>query len=543
MSVGGSADAISDALGRAAGVVSASSQLVANVLGNVDRLVGGVLADAGAIAGATRPQASADDPPMPTASRGFAAREVFSGKSPDQDKPELDVARLLEAGGRALRMARAAGLARRSAPRFLRVVREGLWMHLQYRLHAIKTAGMTPEAARTAREALDLRAAERAYTLCVELRGGVLKLGQFLSSRVDLLPAAWVTSLSRLQDRVPAIPWESVRARIEEELGAPVETLFSSVDAEPIAAASLAQVHAATLEDGTRVVVKVQVPGVEQSVHADLEAFALLSRVLESTLPQMDLPTIVTELARAVRLELDYCVEADSAEELGRLEGGGDVVVPRVVRERSARRVLTMERLEGSRLGDGLAAMVERGDLSARDRVLGILLETFVAQVLRHGVFHADPHPGNFLVLEGPSGPRLGLLDFGCVARLEPARRRAYAGIVAAVVSRDHERTRALLEALGFVARDPEGEGVRAYAELLLEAFRGQGTFADGAIDPEAQLRRALELARDNPVVRVPHDFVLLGRVLATLGGLFLHHKPALSPLAIVLPHLAGVSA
>ncbi len=521
MSAGGSADAIAGALGRAAGVVSASSQLVVHVLGNVDRLVGGVLEDAGAIAGA-----------------GTRAR----GRTAGEAAVELDVASLLEAGGRAIRSARAAGLAGRSAPRFLRVLREGLWMHLQYRLHAIKTAGLPPEAARAAREALDARAAERAYALCVELRGGVLKLGQFLSSRLDLLPPAWVSSLSRLQDRVPAVPWTQIVARIEAELGAPVEALFASIDPEPIAAASLAQVHAATLEDGTRVVVKVQVPGVEENVHADLEAFALLARVLESALPQMDLPTVVTELSRAVRLELDYRVEADSAEELGRLVGGGDVVVPRVVRERSSGRVLTMERLDGARLTDALddMARVARADL---DRVLGIMLETFVAQVLRHGVFHADPHPGNFLVLEGPTGPRLGLLDFGCVARLEPARRRAYAGIVAAVVSRDESRTRALLETLGFAARDAEGEGVHAYAELLLEAFRGGGTLADGGIDPEAQLRRALELARENPVVRVPHDFVLLGRVMATLGGLYMHHKPALSPLAIVLPHLAGVGA
>jgi ubiquinone biosynthesis protein len=484
-----------DRVGR---VMGASATLVAHVLGHVDRLVDDVLGDAGEIA---------------------------------REGDALYKATTVAAGQ--------VSAAVRAAPRFGRIVREVVRVVAAYRLHEKKALLYGPEAAKASRERLDRESAERLYELCVELRGGVLKLGQFVSGRVDLLPPAYVEALSRLQDRVPAVPWEPIRARIEGELGAPVAELFRSIDPEPLAAASLAQVHAAVLADGTEVVVKVQVPGIEELVEIDLAAFRVLARTLGDLLPKMDLPTIADELSRAVREELDYEVEAKNAADLRERIAGADVVVPRTFPERSSKRVLTLERLVGERLADALAAAAAGGEAGAasRDRILGRMLDTFCAQVLVHGIFHADPHPGNFLVLPGD---RIALLDFGCVMRLAPERRRAYAELTGAILAGDAAQMATRLEAIGFGARDGDPAQVVRFAELLLDTFRKDVSLDMADLDPQAQLARALELARDNPIVKIPQDFVLLGRVFGSLGGLYLHHRPRIRPLQILLPHLAA---
>lgn len=477
---------------RVGRVVGASATLVAHVLGHVDRLVDDVLGDAAAI-----------------------AREADA---------------LYQAATVA---AEQVGSAVRAAPRFSRIVREVVRIVAAYRLHEKKALVLSPERAAAARERLDRDSAERLYALCVELRGGVLKVGQFVSSRVDLLPAPYVEALSRLQDRVPAVPWERIRSRVADELGAGPEELFATVDPEPLAAASLAQVHAATLADGTEVVLKVQVPGIEEVIEIDLAALRVLARTLQDLLPKMDLPTIADELSRAVREELDYEAEARNAAELRERLAGSGVVVPRAFPERSSRRVLVLERIAGERLTDAL----DRAGPDGKDRILGTLLDTFCSQVLVHGVFHADPHPGNFLVLPGD---RVALLDFGCVMRLEPARRRAYAELAGAILGGDAAQMAARLEAIGFRAKDGDPAQVVRFAELLLDAFRKDISLDLADLDPKAQLDHALELARQNPIVKVPQDFVLLGRVFGALGGLYLHHRPRLKPLSILMPHLAA---
>ncbi|MEW6267999.1 MAG: AarF/UbiB family protein [Thermodesulfobacteriota bacterium] len=484
-------------VGRAAAVAGASLDLAAHLAGRVERLVRGVVADS-------------------------------------QEVAEHSQALYRLAADRA---AAIAGVVR-ATPRFARVTGELLRLAAAYRVHAARSELLSPEHTVREREALHRRAAERVYDLCVELRGGVLKVGQFASSRMDLLPQPWIEALSRLQDRVPPVPFAEIAPRVEQELGAPLGELFASFDEQPIAAASLAQVHGATLHDGSRVAVKVLVPGIEEKVEADLAALSLLASVLRDSFPQADLPSIADELARSVRAELDYVREAEQLRAVARnFADDARIVVPRLHEARCSGRVLTMERIDGEPIVAFLDRCETRGEDGARERdqVLATLLDAFCTQVLRHGLFQADPHPGNFLVT---ADSRLALLDFGSVQRLSDEVRLAYAEVARSVLIGDPRRTAGLLYDLGFRTRDGSTEPLVEVAGLVLELFRKEaGRLAD--FDPQANAAAFLAALEANPVLRVPGHFVLLGRLLLTAGGLLLRYQPRIDPFRVIVPHLA----
>jgi len=159
--------------------------------------------------------------------------------------------------------------------------------------------------------------------------------------------------------------------------------------------------------------------------------------------------------------------------------------------------------------------------------------------VLVHGVFQGDPHPGNFLVVPGERGPRLALLDFGCIERHDAPTRTAYASLAMAVLARDRARMAACFEALGFRSRDGGTAGLEAYAELFLAAFR-EGMRLDVDVDHAAHVRRILDLTEENPIAEIPGHFVLLGRVFASLGGLIVRYRPDLRLSALLRPGLAA---
>jgi ubiquinone biosynthesis protein len=337
---------------------------------------------------------------------------------------------------------------------------------------------------------------------------------------------------------VRPVDLQAIRDRIEQELGAPLAERFALFDPEPLAAASLAQVHGAVLEGGTRVAVKVQVPGVEEQVEGDLALLKVLGGFLDDLTPTLDLVPVVAELTRSVREELDYRLEAARAQRMAAdLADFPDVHVPRVFEELSTDRVLTLERIDGERLTDFLDRSKGEGEAgaAARDRVLSSLVRTYAVQILALGRFQADPHPGNFLV--EPSG-RLALLDFGALETLADEERRGYAALVAAIIARDRQGAAELLAALGFrVQASGNPEALVEMAELILDAFRPDPDRPLGELDPRAAFDRALSLARDSAIT-VPHHFVQLGRVLAALAGLLLAEKPDLDLFGLVAPYL-----
>ncbi len=502
---GTTAAGVASGIDRLARMVGASASLVANVLDNVERIVADATVDALAVARESEQLYGL------VSVHAATAREAV-----------------------------------RAAPRFARIVGEVVRIAAGYRLAEARAPFLAADAAARERDDLHRRSAERLYALCVELRGAVLKLGQFASSRPDLLPAAYVEQLALLQDRVPAVDCEAVVRRIADELGHHPAELFGSFELEPIAAASLAQVHGAVLCDGTEVVVKVQVPGIEDVVEVDLAALRLLATSLSDVFPQIDLETIAEELCRSVRCELDYEAEAAHATRIGDdLAGEAGLVVPEVHGAWSSRRVLTLARIRGSRITEFLDGCEKRGEAGAldRDRVFELLIRGLCAQILEHGFFHADPHPGNFLVVDGPGGPELAILDFGSVGVLSREERRAYADLVGRVLLGDAQRVVELLRQLGFETRGGDPMALHRFAELFLDAFRSTSTFDLSAFDPAAQIEEFLRLARENPVVRVPSSVVLLGRVFATLGGLLARYRPRVSLVQILLPHLARAAA
>jgi len=408
-----------------------------------------------------------------------------------------------------------------ATPRVARVLSEMVRLATAYRLHHLKAAFLSDERAEVELQALHAREAARVRALCEELGGGILKVGQFVSCRADLLPAAWLAELSQLQDRVPADAPDAVRALLEEELGRTIEEVFASFEVEPIAAASLAQVHRATTLDGRPVAVKIQRPGIAQVIGSDRRALALLADLLGPILPGLDAKAVATELARSLEAELDYRAEAAHAAAFRAALSGIGVAVPEIDTTLSTGRVLVMELVAGERLVDFVVASYGRDATEERERVLASLARSVADAVLVHGLVHADPHPGNFLVRPGGE---LVLLDFGAVTVLTEDERRAYVELMPVMFAGDMARMLPLLTRLGFSAPDPEVPAI--YAREVIGRVLASNDLS--GIDPRAELERGLAIARDHPGLVVPGHFVQLGRSLAGLSGLFLVHAPTL---------------
>ncbi|HEU0036690.1 MAG TPA: AarF/ABC1/UbiB kinase family protein [Kofleriaceae bacterium] len=368
--------------------------------------------------------------------------------------------------------------------------------------------------------------ARRTASIAAQLRGGIAKLGQLASCRPDLVGPIWASELAALQDDVPPVDTAAIRARIEAELGQPIDAVFGSFDDEPLAAASLAQVHAATLRDGTRVVVKVQVPGIEHVIDADIAALRAVASAL-GELPGMDLPTIVGELARALAAELDYDAEAEAL----RAFATTTAVVPVPFAALSTARVLTMTRLDGERL----TAYLDRVEPAGRDRLLGALVDEVAQQILVRGHVHADPHPGNFLVT--PDGT-LAMLDFGCTLVLDRAERAAYARLVLAIAGGNDAAAARELAALGFVVDDPDR--LVELTRSLIGALRPDTAASD--IDWQQAFAAQIAQAKQLGGLAIPRSFVLLGRVLATLAGLLATYRPQIQLYPVIARHLLAAA-
>ena len=378
----------------------------------------------------------------------------------------------------------------------------------------------------------DGRAARALYRSAVRLQGMLIKACQFIATRADVLPDAWVDTLSGLHDRVPPRPFAIIRDRVERELGRPLEAVFAEFDPVPLASASLAQVHAARLHDGRRCAVKVQYPGIEGLVRADLRNLAIILRVLARLERDFDFRFLMREAFKYIPMELDFEHEADNCETIARnLAARADVVVPRVYREFSTRRVLVMELIEGIKITD--VAALERAGID-KHAVAQKLMEVFCEQVLRDGFFHADPHPGNVMV---QPGPRLVLLDFGLAKDFPPRFRDGIVRLTFSILTMDNAGIAAAFEQLGFRTRDGSPETLITLANLLLgNTIRRGRAYADKQLIEEfsEELPRAL---RVNPIVEVPADVLLVTRVMGLLSGLGKTLDSRVDLFATIMPY------
>jgi ubiquinone biosynthesis protein len=373
---------------------------------------------------------------------------------------------------------------------------------------------------------------QRLREMLDELGPTFVKFGQLLSTRPDIVPPDIVFELKALQDAVTPFPFEQARELVEEELGLTLEQLYLDFEETPVAAASIGQVHRATLPNGRRVVVKVQRPNAPRQVEADLELMYQLARLARErvrALEFIDTVAVVDEFARSIRQELDYRIEARNAEQFHRnFAGYAHVRVPRVFWSYSRARVLTLELLEGVQLRD---LDTERYTMSERRQIAYRVAETWMAMIFRHGFFHADPHPSNIMVLE--QSDQIGLVDFGTAGQLAPDDSSKLTGLFIEVVNQNVEAIPRRLASLGVrYPREREDEFV-AELRAIFDRYYGASL---AEIDPIQVIREAFALIYRMQLT-LPTRFILLDRAIATLGSVGIELYPDFNVFEVAKPY------
>lgn len=361
------------------------------------------------------------------------------------------------------------------------------------------------------------RGANRLLDTSTSLGGALIKACQFASTRPDLLPTAYIHTLSRLQDRMPPHTWPEIEAMITQELEGRPQEVFDWIEPEPIAAASIAQVHRARLLDGREVAVKVQYPEIANLVAADLMVMETVFGAIASIAPAIQLQPILDYLKGSLPLELDFRHEATAMMDLRDvLRHRADVLVPAVFEELSTERLIVMEYADGIKITDR-NALVNAG-ISPR-AVARLLNDLYAEQMLRLGLLHADPHPGNLFV---QPGPRLVLLDHGLTVHLRPSLVHALGDMIRALAIGDFNGlTNALVEA-GLQL----DERVDISSLLQLVGVLTGGEQSSSMLDTGSRLSTSIG--------SVPVELLLVGRALGLLDGITKQLDPDLDVLEII---------
>lgn len=428
------------------------------------------------------------------------ARPVSTPASPERKKRRAKAAAAPLASGRARRVLKVGSLTTSVGGSYL-------WQ-------ALKRPFQTESE--TERDLLDthVRTAMRIVDRSTELKGAFMKLAQMLSMRSDLLPTEALEVLSAVQSSVPPIEYDAIRGQITRELGAPPEELFATFEEEAFAAASLGQVHRATLLDGEEVVVKIQYPGVEetvdqdlQNVHALLQVFAHIGR--DVMRQKIDPAELYVELEERLREELDYEREAANLVRFGGLFADDpEVVIPEPRPEFSSRRVLTMTYVEGYPLSDILAPGV---DQEIKDWVAAKYFRVLWRQVFEFGVLHTDPHPGNYLVTHHP---HLCMLDLGSIREFPDVIRRAYVDLAEAILADDALAMHTCFVTLGYLDAEDDPAPMVEIMRLIFEPV-----LRDEPYDPRDYhpIDRAMEVASiglEHRIFKTPGHRLFLVRAL-----------------------------
>lgn len=347
-----------------------------------------------------------------------------------------------------------------------------------------------------------------------ELGPAFVKLGQVLAGRSDLLQPAMIAELTRLRENAAPVPIEAIRAVLEEELGAPPEEVFPSFQQDSLAAASIAQVHRATLEDGSEVVLKVRRPGIVEVVESDLRLLMRLAEVLEREVEELRRyrpRALARHFAQSLRNELDFRIEARHAERISAgLPVASPVIVPRVHEAWTSARLLVMDYLPGPSLGEWVES--EAFSPATGRRIARIGADAVLHSVFVDGFYHADPHAGNMVLLPDS---RIGLIDFGMVGRLSDQRRLELMGLLAAVASRQEDDVVDILLDWS-QSMETNVEQLQNECGAFIDRYHGVPL---GDLDVGALLRDIAELLRQNDLF-LPSDVAMFLKVFVTLEDL-----------------------
>ncbi|MBL8604106.1 MAG: AarF/ABC1/UbiB kinase family protein [Myxococcales bacterium] len=382
--------------------------------------------------------------------------------------------------------------------------------------------------------------AQRLRYVLQDLGPSFVKLGQIASTRADLLPADVIAELKVLQDDVKTVAWEQIKSEIETELGAPLGELYVSVDERPLASASIAQVHRGVYRDAEgehAVAIKVQRPGIQDTVSRDIDLLYWFARALDRAIPESRRYSpvdLVAEFDRSIQAELDFMQEAEHAERFAKnFEGDLRVRFPRVHRAVSSRRVLTLEFFDGRRLS---VAMAEgfNGKKVAEDAV-GIVIK----MIFEDGFFHADPHPGNMMILGPDEAPVVGLLDLGLVGHLSGPMRDKALDLMVAAVREDFNGVADALLAIGRPTRKVKLDDFRKDVETLGRKYLGRKL---QEIEVSGLVRDLIWGAIKHGI-DMPPDFMMVGRALMTLEGTGRQIYPDLDVFTLARPYFLKLIA
>jgi len=367
----------------------------------------------------------------------------------------------------------------------------------------------------------------------VRLEGLLIKACQFAGARADVLPVEWIEVLSELQDRVPPRPFSHIRSWLEHELGRSLKDCYREIEPQPIAAASLAQVHRAILHDGTSVAVKVQYPDIDRVIATDLANFAFFIRLLARIEPRFDLRIVIREIGELIPLELDFENEARNARRFAaNFADDTSVRFPVPMEHLTRRTVLTMTFMDGVKISD-VAALDRQG--IDKHAVADLLTRCYLRQILEHGFFHGDPHPGNLLVQPGPV---LVVLDLGLAKEFSHELRDAVIRLAVAIVAQDAKAIGHAFRDLGFETKSGGDDTFVTIAELFLgQALRARRAYADMSM-VERISDELLAALRRNPLVRASSELLLVLRVMGLLSGIGKQLDSRVDPLAAMMPFL-----
>ena len=384
-------------------------------------------------------------------------------------------------------------------------------------------------------EASTLSMGERLRKVFEELGPTYIKLGQVLANRPDLLPMEVVNELAKLLDSVPPFSYEEAEAVLVKELGGPVDSIFESLDPEPLAAASIAQVHKGVLKTGEKVAVKVRRPGLKRIIDEDLDLLKAVATHFHMTIPELsrfNLPGFIEEFGRSLRAEMDFRGEVSNIERFRRnFEDDPRVTAPRPHREHCTASVIVMEFIEGWKVTD--TAAWEANGISAKELAeIGTMI--MLRSVFEHRFFHADPHPGNLFVLPGP---KLCMLDFGMMGVVDDARLDEMLTFMVGVLSGDADLIVELFVDSELVPEETDLRAMKRDLSMIMDRFLHLSL---EEVDVQGLIDTVMASVIRHKVSPQP-DLLLIGRALSTMEGIATRIYPAYAPVESVRPYLTAI--
>jgi ubiquinone biosynthesis protein len=372
---------------------------------------------------------------------------------------------------------------------------------------------------------------ERIRKLFEVLGPTFVKLGQILATRPDLFGPEWISEFEKLQSQAPQLDFEELRPQIEEDLGGPLDEIFQEVDTKPLAAASMAQVHRATLKDGTNVILKIQRPGIREKIESDMRLFTYLATLAEKHVPELATyhpQKIAHQFVKSLQNELNFMTEGQNAEQVSaNFEENDQIVIPKIYWEWTKERICVQEFVEGIP-GVNIQAIDEAG--MDRKRIAQTGANAVLKMIMIDGLFHADPHPGNFFILPGE---RIAFIDFGMIGRVSEVRRQQIMKLLQALLQNDAESLCTIL--LQWSEREGEDPG-----NLMVPVDEFLGKYSGRSmehLDLSVMVGDLLALIRNNNLT-MPPDQAMLLKVFVSLEAAFKKLDPGFDMMVAIQPTL-----